>query len=209
MAYLFFFDLDSTITKAEILPEIAKSIGLYREMQELTEQSLCGKTDYFSSLLSRIQLLSQIPVDSVQAIVSKIEVSEQICAFLAKYKEQCYIVTNNLDVWISQLIRGLGMEGRCFASACEILENYLNCSTISLLDKAAVLNHFLEPIVAVGDGENDIPMLCAATIGVAYGGARPLSQNMIAAADAVFYDDAQLCSFLEELMAREASDSES
>ncbi len=41
--YIFLFDLDSTVTKQEILPTISKRLGIYERMSELTESTMRGK----------------------------------------------------------------------------------------------------------------------------------------------------------------------
>ena len=40
--YIFLFDLDSTVTKQEILPTISKELGIYEKMTELTESTMSG-----------------------------------------------------------------------------------------------------------------------------------------------------------------------
>ena len=54
--YIFIFDLDSTITKIEILPEISKMIG-DKEMRELTEQTMKGEIPFKHSFIKNVPQL--------------------------------------------------------------------------------------------------------------------------------------------------------
>ena len=47
--YIFLFDLDSTITRQEILPTIAREVGIYEQMCALTESSMRGEVPFKQS----------------------------------------------------------------------------------------------------------------------------------------------------------------
>ena len=59
---LFVFDLDSTITKCELLPLIARSIGLENEMTALTEASMHGNIPFEQNFRKRVGLLECVSV---------------------------------------------------------------------------------------------------------------------------------------------------
>lgn len=69
---MFLFDLDSTITKQEILPTIAEDVGIYDEMRALTEKAMSGENPFKQSFLQRVELLKRTPVTRVQDIVANI-----------------------------------------------------------------------------------------------------------------------------------------
>ena len=52
---VFLFDLDSTVTKEEILPMIAKKIDKEQEMRELTEQTMMGILNFRESFISYLR----------------------------------------------------------------------------------------------------------------------------------------------------------
>ena len=54
--------------------------------------------------LRRVEILSDIPVSEVNDIVSDIPLNSNIVEFIKENRERCYVVTGNLDVWISRLI---------------------------------------------------------------------------------------------------------
>ena len=60
--YIFVFDLDSTITKKEILPTIAEKIGKLDEMRELTESTMMGIIPFKTSFINRVKLLEKLMV---------------------------------------------------------------------------------------------------------------------------------------------------
>ena len=114
MKTIYLFDLDSTVTKQEILPTISKKIGKEREMRELTEKTMMGDLPFEDSLRMRVGILSEIPVSEVATEVEKIKVNPSIIRFLKEEKDSCYIVTNNLDVWIEKFLGKIWYERPLF-----------------------------------------------------------------------------------------------
>lgn len=51
--YIFLFDLDSTVTKQEILPTISKKLGIYEKMTELTESTMSGEIPFKQSFFAK------------------------------------------------------------------------------------------------------------------------------------------------------------
>lgn len=197
--YIFLFDLDSTITRQEILPTIAKEMGIYEKMCSLTESTMRGEVPFSQSFLKRVELLKGIPVQEVSYRISKIQLNEKLAGFIMKHRERCYIVTGNLDVWIGKLITLLGMEKNVFCSRAAVKEGYIQ-NVISVVDKNAVVSQMVLPFVAVGDGNNDAEMVDAAGIGIGYGGVRQIAPSVLACADYAFYDESRLVDFLEKLL---------
>lgn len=197
--YIFLFDLDSTITRQEILPTIAKKVGVYEQMSALTESSMRGEVPFKQSFLQRVELLKQIPISQVQDIVSHIELNEQLVEFIKAYKNRSYIVTGNLDVWIDGLIEKLGMEKNVFCSKALMEDDYIQ-DVFNIVDKDAVIRQMVLPFVAVGDGNNDAEMIEAAEIGIGYGGVRPVAPSVMECATHVVYQEDKLIDFLNKLL---------
>lgn len=99
--YIFLFDLDSTITAREILPEISRTVGKEKEMREITEKTMQGIVPFKESFLRRVELLKDIPVTEVNQMVAEIPLNEHIAEFVRENHDRCYVVTGNLDIWIS------------------------------------------------------------------------------------------------------------
>lgn len=103
--YIFLFDMDSTITQKEVLPEVSKRIGKLKEMRRLTEATMRGEIPFRTSFLNRVKILSDISVAEVNQVVSEIPLNPYIAEFIEQNRDRCYVVTGNLDVWISGLMK--------------------------------------------------------------------------------------------------------
>lgn len=199
MKPLFVFDLDSTITRDELLPMIARKSGLGGEMARLTEQAMAGSEPFALNFPKRAALLRQVPLSAAREIVKNAPLHEKIAAFIRAHAQRCMIVTGNLDVWIAPLMEKLGMQGRCLCSRARVQGDVL-LGVESVLDKESVCRGLPRPFLAVGDGSNDIGMLRAADFGVAFGGARTPSQELLDAADAAVCDEDALIALLESYL---------
>ncbi len=197
--YIFLFDLDSTITKQEILPTISKKLGIYKKMTELTESTMSGEIPFKQSFLQRVELLKDIPVSEVSDMVSKIQLNNYLVEFIQNNRERCYIVTGNLDVWIDGLIKKIGMERNTFCSKA-IVKNDCIEDVFNIVDKNAVISQMVLPFVAIGDGNNDAEMIEAAEIGIGYGGVREIAPAVLACATHAIYEEEKLVEFLERLL---------
>jgi phosphoserine phosphatase len=189
----FLFDLDGTITRQEILPEIARAIGLEQEIDDLTRRTMAGEFPFESSLRRRVEILRRVPVSQVREIVGGIEVDPDIAAFLAEHRDRCTIVTGNLDVWIEELVARLGVP--CLSSIAREEDNRL-VGLVSVLDKADVVNDFHGVLCSIGDGYNDLGLMAAADLGIAYGGVHAPAPGLLDVATHAVYDSKRLCELL-------------
>ena len=89
---LFVFDLDSTITKCELLPLIAESVGLGDEMAELTEAAMQGNVPFEQGFRNRVQLLQRVSISSARSILSQAPLYERIADFIRKNPQRCIIL---------------------------------------------------------------------------------------------------------------------
>ena len=199
MKPLFVFDLDSTITKCELLPLIAGRSGLGGRMARLTEEAMRGSAPFAEDFPRRVGLLVGIPVPEAQKIVLHAPLNGEIARFLRENPERCRIVTGNLDAWIDPLVESLSMQGKCMCSKAVVCGERL-LGIKSILDKAEAVATLPHPFVAIGDGSNDIGMLQAADIGIAFGGVREPSEALIAVADMVVRDEKELIQILQKLL---------
>ncbi len=196
---LFAFDLDSTVTRCELLPLLAREVGLENEMAALTEACMQSGAAFAPGFAARVELLRAIPLDRARRIAANVPLHEGIAAFLRANAPRCRILTGNLDVWIEELIASLGMTGRCLCSKAGFRENRLLCVETAL-DKGRAAMELPRPLVAIGDGSNDIPLLQCADLAIAFAGSRAPSQEVCRAADVIIDDEAALCALLEQLI---------
>lgn len=197
--YIFLFDMDSTITKKEVLPEIAQRIDRLDEMRKLTEATMRGEIPFRTSFLRRVKILSDISVKEVNQIVSDIPLNENIVHFISNNRERCYVVTGNLDIWICGLMHRLGIMDHTYCSKADVMNDRIS-KVVSVVDKELMVKQFVQPMVAIGDGDNDAGMCRMANIGIGFGGVREIAPALLRSIDYAFYDDKRCADFLWNLL---------
>ena len=101
--------------------EVSKRIGKLKEMRRLTEATMRGEIPFRTSFLNRVKILSDISVAEVNQVVSEIPLNPYIAEFIEQNRDRCYVVTGNLDVWISGLMKKLKMENHCYCSKADVI----------------------------------------------------------------------------------------
>ncbi|MGT2754020.1 HAD family hydrolase [Streptococcus ovis] len=197
--YIFLFDLDSTVTKKEILPTVSEKIGKLSEMRRLTEATMQGELPFKTSFLQRVDILKDIDVNDVRDIVKDIPLNHAIANFIMSNKDRCYIVTGNLDVWIDTLMEKLSMKEHLYCSKANVKENKID-HVVSVADKELIARQFVHPLVVIGDGDNDSGMARLADIAIGFGGVREIAPSLLRNIDYAFYDDIACANFLESLL---------
>jgi phosphoserine phosphatase len=196
----FCFDLDGTVTKAEVLPIIASEVGLSEEIRFLTDMTIKGQVPFEMSFRLRCALLSRIAVSEVADIVSKVPVEEETVRFLASNSRRSFIVTGNLDVWVKKLIDQIGCG--FFSSQAEVLPNGTLGRLTKILRKSEavrLIRSRFDRVVCIGEGFNDLPMFEEADIGIAYAGVHPPARELIDNSDYVTGNAGALCRLLGTL----------
>jgi HAD superfamily phosphoserine phosphatase-like hydrolase len=193
------FDLDGTITRAEILPLIAAELGLEREMRVLTELTLSGAIAFEDSFRLRCAVLRAVPIDEVRDIVAEVELSPAVVDFIVENRDRCFVVTGNLDVWVAPIIERLGCGA--FTSVARHSGGQLT-GLESVLTKSTAIEQLrpdFDRVVAVGDSVNDMPMFELADVRVAFGGVHDPAAGLYEVADFVAYEEETLCRLLHTL----------
>ena len=197
--YIFLFDMDSTITRKEVLPEISAKIGRLAEMRHLTEATMRGELPFKTSFMRRVEILSDVPVSEVNQLVTDIDLNPAITNFISENRERCYVVTGNLDIWINGLMKKIGMKHHYYCSKAEVDNDHIT-KIISVVDKELTVKQFVQPLVVIGDGDNDSGMARLADIAIGFGGVRDIAPSLLRNIDYAFYNDEKCAEFLTKLL---------
>ncbi|QKV78572.1 phosphoserine phosphatase SerB [Amycolatopsis sp. Hca4] len=175
------FDVDSTLIQGEVIEMLGAHAGVEPEIREITEAAMRGELNFTESLERRVALLAGLPASAIEQVAASLELTPGARTTIRTLKRMGFR-TGVVSGGFTQVIAGLAEElGLDFAVAneLEIVDGELTGKVVGeVVDragKAKVLRRFaaeydipLEQCVAVGDGANDIDMLSAAGMGVAF-----------------------------------------
>ncbi|MEP0201207.1 MAG: phosphoserine phosphatase SerB [Halioglobus sp.] len=183
------FDMDSTLIEAEVIDELAIAAGVGDQVSAITERAMRGELDFASSFRERLALLEGLEESSLERIASKLKVTEGAEHLIATLKSLGYktvILSGGFTYFAKYLQQRLGID-YVYANELDIVDGKLTGRvTGEIVDgdrKALLLKELaareglqLEQVIAVGDGANDLPMLSAAGLGIAFR-AKPVVQQ--------------------------------
>jgi len=178
---LIFFDMDSTLVDMEIIDEMARRAGVYREVSRITEKAMRGDFDFEESLIQRVALIKGLAVSELTEIRNNMRLSqgvEELTTTLRWLGYKLGVITGGFDFFSNYLKEKLGFDF-AFANKLEIKNDILTGRIIGpIIDaaqKARIVNQtscdhgiLLDQTVVVGDGANDALMLGQAGLGIAY-----------------------------------------
>ncbi|CAB4920219.1 unannotated protein [freshwater metagenome] len=190
-------DVDSTLITQEVIELLANKAGVAQEVKTITESAMRGELDFEQSLRARVLLLKGLPESVISQVQSEIVLTpgaRTLIRTLHRLGHSVSVVSGGFIDVITPLIKELGIN-YYRANKLEIVNGFLTGEiegpVIDRAAKALALREFadLESVtmaqtVAIGDGANDLDMIAAAGLGIAFN-AKPAVK---AAADSTVSD---------------------
>jgi len=177
------FDMDSTLINIECIDEIADAVGKKAEVAAITEAAMRGEiTDFKDSLRRRVALLKGVPADSLAQVYEerlRLNPGAQTLMDAAKAAGlQTMLVSGGFTFFAERVKSRLGMH-EAHANVLAIEGGLLTGEVIGdIVDGEAKKQHLIalcarlgcppSAAIAVGDGANDLLMMGAAGLSVAY-----------------------------------------
>jgi phosphoserine phosphatase len=178
---LIVFDVDSTLVQGEVIEMLAARAGAEGEVARITEAAMRGELDFTESLRERVATLAGLPAGVIDEVAEELQLTPGARTTLRTLRRlgyHCGVVSGGFRQVIDPLAHELMLD-YVAANELEIVDGKLTGRVVGpVIDragKAKALRDFaqqagvpMEQTVAVGDGANDIDMLNAAGLGVAF-----------------------------------------
>ena len=195
-------DVDSTLIRQEVIELLAAYAGKREEVTAVTEAAMRGELDFAQSLHARVAVLAGLPADVVESVRAEVTLSDGAAELVAAFKAAGHavaVVSGGFNQILRPIAEDLGLD-YWIANELEIVDGALTGKVLGdVVDRAAKEKYLrewaaaegipMEHTIAVGDGANDLDMLGAAGIGVAFN-AKPAVRAVADAAVNMPYLDA-------------------
>ena len=186
---LIVMDVDSTLIQGEVIEMLAQHAGCLEKVAEVTEAAMRGELDFEQSLRERVALLEGLDASALEGVYESIELAPGARTMVRTLKRLGYrfaIVSGGFTQVTDRIAADLGID---FAAANELevvdgrLTGRIVGPVVDRAGKAAALRRFAAEAgvsaaatIAIGDGANDLDMLSAAGLGIAFN-AKPVVQK--------------------------------
>jgi len=178
---LIVFDVDSTLIQGKVIEMLAERVGAGEAVAAITEAAMRGEIDFAESLQQRVATLTGLPAAVLDEVAAEVELTpgaRTTIRTLRRLGFHCGVVSGGFRRVIEPLAHDLMLDFVA-ANDLEVIDGKLTGRLVGeIIDragKAKALRDFaqaagvpMEQTVAVGDGANDIDMLNAAGLGVAF-----------------------------------------
>ena len=174
-------DVDSTFIQQEAIELLAAKAGVLEQVAAITASAMRGELDFEESLRARVGLLKGLPESEITQVQKEISLTDGAAELVATLHEKGHsvaLVSGGFIDIIQPLISALSIR-YYKANKLEIVAGVLTGGLVGpVIDRAAkadALREFaaasevaLEQTVAIGDGANDLDMMAAAGLSIAF-----------------------------------------
>jgi phosphoserine phosphatase len=182
-------DMDSTIINVECLDELADFAGVKAQVSEITERAMRGELEFEGALRERVGMLKGLSLDALQqAYDQRVRLNpgaRTLVRTMAEHGARCVLVSGGFTFFTRRVAEAAGFhdnrantlidDGRALTGRVgepilgrEAKLAALNEEAAALHEDAKLFGIPLAETLAVGDGANDLAMIEAAGLGVAY-----------------------------------------
>ena len=175
-------DMDSTIINVECLDELADFAGVKAQVSEITERAMRGELAFEGALRERVGMLKGLGVSALQACYDeRVKLNpgaETLVRTMAKHGARCALVSGGFTFFTSRVAEAAGFHLNRANTLIEqdgVLTGAVGdpilgkeAKLAALREETAALGLTPADALAVGDGANDLAMIEAAGLGVAY-----------------------------------------
>ncbi len=174
-------DVDSTLVDGEVIEMLAAHAGVLEEVTAVTESAMRGEVDFAESLHRRVRLLAGLPEDVLTTVLTGIRLNPGAIELIAAVQDAGWpigLVSGGFAEVVEPLAARLGIDF-VRANRLETSEGMLTgrvtgpvidraAKAVALRELAARHGAELADCVAIGDGANDLDMIDAAGLGIAF-----------------------------------------
>ena len=174
-------DVDSTLIQQEVIELLGAKAGKGAEIKAVTDRAMAGELDFEASLRARVALLAGLPESVIEEVRNEIVLTpgaRTLVSTLKKLGHSVAVVSGGFTAVIEPLLQDLGIS-HYRANTLEALDGKLTGNVLGIVvdraGKATALREFaalegvsLEQTIAIGDGANDLDMIAAAGLGIAF-----------------------------------------
>ncbi len=164
-------DVDSTLIDEEVIDQLGAAAGIGEQIASITARAMNGELDFREALQARVALLKDLPTSVFDDVYRRVHFTQgalDLIDALHAHGWKVGVVSGGFHEVVDRLANRLEAADGCLTG--HVLGDIVtkDVKLQSLRDWASRMGISMGQTVAVGDGANDLPMIHAAGLGVAF-----------------------------------------